>query len=145
MVIHSFWVDSHPLLCFSLSLVLRPLVIIWVVQEGFKTLWSYQEKDILDPTSSTWDWSNAQPCDPWWSCLAVWVIVLVFIIRIWGPDLVPSRSWPSLQVIIGWCMDQGHSLTAPGTALWWMLCRVCLPVCWISCIRLGAHCHQSTP
>lgn len=42
-------------------------------------------------------WANAQPCDPWWSCLAVWIIVLVFIIRIWGPDLVPSRSWPSIS------------------------------------------------
>lgn len=38
-------------------------------------------------------WANAQPCDPWWSCLAVWAIVLVYSleseVQTWslpGPD-----------------------------------------------------------
>lgn len=66
-------------------------------------------------------WDGSQSCDSLWSCLAVWDIVLVLTIRIWGPDLVCPRALSFLQVMIRWYMYQGHNLLL----IQWLFCGGC--------------------
>lgn len=96
-------------------------------------------------------WVNAQPCDPWWSCLAVWVIVLVYSleseVQTWslpGPDHLCRSS------------SGGAYIKDVAQLLWWLLCDGCRVGCclcatflvlgWVPTLpnlHLRVECHLS--